>query len=293
MTTKVNQAIQRAGGRARQPAHGAPAAWASILGLLLALLLGSALLTACATKPDGSSANSTADLVTASDEPENRKRARLRLELAVGYFEQGQTTVALDELKQALATDPTLPDAYNLRGLVYMRLNEIPLAEESFKRALALSPRDANVMHNYGWMLCQQERYSQSQAVFAQAIATPLYAGRAKSLMAQGLCQVRAGLLPEGELSLQRAYELEPGNPITGYNLANLLFKRGEFSRSQFYIRRINNSELANAESLWLGIKIERSLDNRDAMQQLGAQLKKRFAQARETLSYERSAFDE
>lgn len=268
---------------------------ARAVAVMVLSLAGVALsgLTGCATNPDGSAGRSTADLVTDSDEPEVRKRARLRLELAVGYFEQGQTTVALDELKQALATDPSFPDAYNLRGLVYMRLNEIPLAEESFKRALALSPRDANVMHNYGWLLCQQERFPQSQAVFAQAIASPLYAGRAKSLMAQGLCQVRAGLLPEGELSLQRAYELEPGNPITGYNLANLLYKRGEIGRSQFYIRRINNSELANAESLWLGIKIERRLENRDAMQQLGAQLKKRFAQARETLSYERSAFDE
>lgn len=259
----------------------------------VAALLAGAQLAGCATSPDGSPARATADIVTDSDEPETRKRARLRLELAVGYFEQGQTTVALDELKQALAADPNFADAHNLRGLVYMRLNEIPLAEESFKRALALSPRDANVMHNYGWLLCQQARYPQSQAVFAQAIATPLYAGRAKSWMAQGLCQVRAGLLPEGELSLQRAYELEPGNPITGYNLADLLYKRGEFARSQFYIRRINNSELANAESLWLGIKIERRMDNRDAMQQLGAQLKKRFAQAKEALSYERSAFDE
>jgi type IV pilus assembly protein PilF len=259
----------------------------------VAVLLAGAQLAGCATSPDGSSAKATADIVTDSDEPETRKRARLRLELAVGYFEQGQTTVALDELKQALTADPNFADAHNLRGLVYMRLNEIPLAEESFRRALALSPRDANVMHNYAWLLCQQARYPQSQTVFAQAIATPLYAGRAKSWMAQGLCQVRAGLLPEGELSLQRSYELEPGNPITGYNLADLLYKRGEFARSQFYIRRINNSELANAESLWLGIKIERRMENRDAMQQLGVQLKKRFAQAREALSYERSAFDE
>ena len=49
---------------------------------------------------------------------------RLRIELAVGYFEQGQTTVALDEIKQALATDPTFADAYNLRGLIYMRLDD-------------------------------------------------------------------------------------------------------------------------------------------------------------------------
>ena len=44
-------------------------------------------------------AASKADIVTESDEPENRRRARLRLELASGYFEQGQINVALDEVK--------------------------------------------------------------------------------------------------------------------------------------------------------------------------------------------------
>lgn len=249
-------------------------------------------LTGCATKTDG--ANSPqADLVTESDEPEARKRARIRLELAVGYFEQGQTNVALDELKQSLATDPNYADAYNLRGLIYMRLGDLRLAEESFRRALAISPRDPGIMHNYGWMLCQQARYPESQQALAQAIASPLYAGRAKSWMAQGLCQVRAGLKTEGELSLQRSYELDPGNPIAGYNLANLLYQRGEFGRAQFYVRRLNNSEAANAESLWLGIKVERRMENRDAMQQLAGQLRKRFAQSREMAAYERSAFDE
>ena len=45
--------------------------------------------------------------MTESDEPEARKRARIRMELAVGYFEQGQTNVALDELKQVIAADPS------------------------------------------------------------------------------------------------------------------------------------------------------------------------------------------
>jgi type IV pilus assembly protein PilF len=86
---------------------------------------------------------------------------------------------------------------------------------------------------------------------------------------------------------------LDPGNPITAYNLSLLLFERGEFVRSQFYVRRLNNSELANAESLWLGIKVERRLSSRDAILQLGAQLKKRFPQSREHSAFERGAFNE
>ena len=86
---------------------------------------------------------------------------------------------------------------------------------------------------------------------------------------------------------------MDAGNPVTGYNLALLLFKRGEFVRSQFYVRRINNSELANAETLWLGVKVERRLLNTEAMSQLASQLKRRFPQSREYSAYERGAFDE
>ncbi len=247
----------------------------------------------CAASLDSGPGGAKGDIVTESDEPEARRRARIRLELAVGYFEQGQTTIALDELKQSIAADPNFAQAYNLRGLIYMRLNDPRLAEDSFRRALAINPRDADVLHNYGWMLCQQSRFGESQKALAQAIAIPLYGGRAKSWMAQGLCQMKAGQQAEAELSFQRSYELDAANPVTGYNLASLLYLRGDLVRAQFYVRRLNNSELANSESLWLGIKVERKLENREAMQQLAGQLKKRFSQSRELASFERSAFDE
>ena len=260
--------------------------------LMLALMISGAL-SGCASKIGGGSSSGQPEILTESDEPETRKRARIRLELAVGYFEQGQTTVALDELKQSLVADPNFAEAHNLRGLIYMRLNDPRLAEESFRRALTISPRDPNVLHNFGWMLCQQSRYPESQQALSQAIASPIYGGRAKSWMAQGLCQARAGQVAEAEQSLQRSYELDAGNPVTGYNLATLLYQRGEFTKAQFYVRRLNNSELANAESLWLGIKVERKMENRDAMQQLAAQLRKRFAQSRELAAFERSAFND
>ena len=268
----------------------------NVLGttICIACCWGAVLLSGCANNQGVTSAsNGRSDIVTASDEPENRRRARIRLELASGYFEQGQTNVALDELKQSLAADPGFADAYNLRGLVYMRLNDIPLAEDSFRRALALNPRDADVAHNYGWLLCQQARYRESFQFFSQAIANPTYGGQGKTLMTQGICQARAGMRMEAEQSLTRAYQIDAGNPVVGYNLANLLYERGELTRAQFYIRRLNNSELANAETLWLGVKVEQRLNNREAMLQLGEQLKKRFGQTREAASYDNGAFNE
>jgi type IV pilus assembly protein PilF len=253
------------------------------------------LLTACATKDAGvpSTAGNAAGIVTDSDEGNARKRARLRLELAIGYFEQGQPTVALDEIKQALAADPNFADAYNLRGLVYMRLDDAGLAEDSFRRAIALNPRDPNTLHNYGWLLCQQNRFGDAQQQFGAALAIPSYGERAKTLMTQGVCQLRAGQRAEAERSLTQAYELDAGNPVIGYNLASLLAQREEWSRAQFYIRRINNGPAASAETLWLGIKVERKLNNREAVSQLASQLQRRFPQSREAVAYERGSFND
>ena len=260
--------------------------WA--LAALLALPVAFTL-AGCAT-PDP---NASQELATPSDEPDHRRRARIRLELAVGYFEQGKTEVALDELKQVIATDPNFSDAYNLRGLIYMRLNDLRQADESFRRAVQINPRDSNALHNHGWLQCQMGRYEESIRTFEQAMVNPLYADRSKTLMALGVCQARAGKSADAERTLARAYELDAANPITGYNLANLLYRRGDFQRAQFYIRRLNNSELANAESLWLGIKVERRMNDRDAMQQLGDVLRKRFPQSKERGAFDRGAFDE
>jgi type IV pilus assembly protein PilF len=258
------------------------------------LVAGLAVISGCASKVAGVGQTGIGvEMMTASDEPDARRRARIRLELAVGYFEQGQTTIALDELKQSIAADPTFGEAYNLRGLISMRLNDFRFAEESFRKALSINPQNSNVVHNLGWLLCQQAKYPESLLLFSQALSNPQYGERAKTLMAQGLCEIRAGRTADAELSLLKSYEFDPGNPITAYHLATLLFQRGDFVRSRFYVRRLNNSELANAESLWLGVKVERRMENRDAMLQLATQLQKRFPQSREAASYQRSAFDE
>ena len=258
-------------------------------------LAAGVVLAGCANKggPAGSAPGAGQEIKTDSDEGDGRKRARLRLELAIGYFEAGQTTVALDEIKKALVADPNYADAYNLRGLIYMRLEDAALAEDSFRRSIALDPRDANALHNYGWLLCQQNRYADASQQFSLALAVPTYPDRAKTLMTQGVCLQKAGDRAGAERSLTQAYEIDAGNPIVGYNLALILWQRDDASRAQFYIRRVNNSPSANAETLWLGIRIERKLNNREALAQLASQLQRRFPHSREAIAYERGNFND
>jgi len=261
---------------------------------VIAAALGSAL-SGCVTRgPTREVAIDGKDLVTASDESEGSKRARVRMELAAGYYGRGQMTTALDQVKLAIAADPKLAEAYNMRGLIYANLGDDKLAEESYRRALQLDPNDADSMQNYGYFLCQKRRYPEATALFDQALAVPRYRDSARTWLTKGVCQAIAGQLPESEASLVRAYELEPGNPSISVNLSEVLYKRGDYERARFYIRRVNgNPAFQGPQTLWLAARVEQRLGNRSGAQDLGDQLRKRFPQSPEAGKYERGQFDE
>jgi type IV pilus assembly protein PilF len=255
------------------------------------LLLG-ALVAGCAMPPPAPT--ETKDRVTASDQTSAGSRASVRMELASAYFSRGQLTTALDEVKQALAVNPNLGEAYNLRGLIYAGLGDDVLAQESFKRALAINPADGDSMHNYGWYLCQQKQYDDAEALFQRAIALPQYTGSSRTMLTSGVCQARAGKWALAETTLTKAYERDPSNPATAVNLAEVLLKRGEAERARFYVRRVNSvANQSNAQTLWLAARIEMKLGNRQAANEYGFQLRNRFPQSRESSAFDRGQFNE
>ncbi len=222
-----------------------------------------------------------------------KQRAGLRLALASGYFEQGQFAVALEEAGLALKLDAQSVDALNLQGLAHMRLNQPQAAQRSFEQALATKPDDADTLHNLAWLRCQQAQYAQAQRGFERALAQSAYPRAARTWTSLGLCQIRAGDHAQAAQSLLQAQTLMPGQPVVMYNLAWVLWRQGQMTQAQSYTRALNNSPQANAESLWLGVRVERSLNNLDSMAQLAGQLKKRFPLSKEMNAYERGAFDE
>jgi len=114
------------------------------------------------------------------------------------------------------------------------------------------------------------------------------------TLLARGICRSSAGLYPEAENALARSYEMDPSNPATAFNLASVLYRRGELERARFYIRRVNAVQTqVTAESLWLAVRIEHRLGNMAGRDELAVQLRSRFPAARETNALELGRFDE
>ena len=77
-------------------------------------------------------------------------------------------------------------------------------------------------------------------------------------------------------------------------NLADVLYRRGEYDRARFYVRRVNNQPaLVNAQTLWLAARIENRLGNQTGVQEIGRQLRARFGDTREAVAFERGQFNE
>lgn len=231
----------------------------------------------------------------AAPDPEQLKRAAgTRLELASLYFSRGQFNTALDEVKLAIQADPNNSGAFNLQGLVYAALGNMTQADASFQRALQISPTDANTMNNYGWVLCQNQRYKESVEMFQRALVQPNYRGAARTLRVMGICQSRDGQMQEAEASLMRSYQIDPTSAETAVTLSEVLYRRGDYERARFYIDRVNKSaEQSNAQTLWLGSRIEYKLGNTVAARGLGEQLRKRYPQSPEALAFEQGRFND
>lgn len=231
---------------------------------------------------------------TESDQTDDDRRAAVRMELAAGYFARGQHNTALDEIKQVLSVKPNMREALNLRGLVYAAMGETQLADENFQRALQIYPRDSDTLHNYGWMLCQQQRWAAAETQFEQALANANYRAPARTLLAKGVCEARAGRMQDAERSLVKAFEFDPASPAVAVNLAEVLYRNRELERARFYIQRVNaQPEQVSAQSLWLALRIERRLGNGATVSDLSQQLRRRYAQAPETQALDAGRFDE
>jgi tetratricopeptide (TPR) repeat protein len=89
----------------------------------------------------------TASTVGASILPENRAGAYYTQ--GIEHLEQGQLDLALEDLNQAIESDPQNPEAYHFRGYVYDELGHYDLAINDFTRAIELGVDSPDWTYSY------------------------------------------------------------------------------------------------------------------------------------------------
>lgn len=218
------------------------------------------------------------------DSSDPKSRARVHTELGAMYFQAGHMSAALDEFRIALNADPDYVQAYSIRGLVYGQLKEFARAEADFQRALSLAPNDPEVNNNYGWYLCENGKERQSIAYFLQALKNPLYATPERAYTNAGACALKAGDLDGAQRYLLTAVGMTRNDGgVVRLQLAKLFYQRGINEEARIYLNEaLKQMEAPTPEALWLGLRLERKLGNRNGESGYAAQLRSRYPASEE-----------
>jgi type IV pilus assembly protein PilF len=211
-------------------------------------------------------------------------RARVHTELGATYYSRRRYEVALEELGDALKAYPDYGPAYNMLGLVYMELKEDQKATQNFEQALRIDPKDPDANNNYGWFLCQRGQEKRALDYFAVAQQNPLYTTPERSFVNAGICARRIKDDKAAELYFRQAIALQPQQGQALYELAEISFEQARYDEARSLLSRHMRAVASPGPgALWLGVRVENRLGDRDSEASYAAQLHRRFPESKES----------
>lgn len=256
----------------------------------LMVILTALALAGCASQP--ATSEHKPDVSTTDSETDQRLRARVHTELASGYYGLGNIGVALEEVNIARRADPNYGPAHNVAALVYIRLKDDRLAQQSFERALSINPLDSDANNNYGLFLCDRKREKEAVEYFLAALRNPLYQNRERSYVNAGVCSRRHGDITGAEGYFQSALKLRPNQPLALHQMADIEFERGNFAQAKSYLGRFTQVATPSSEVLWLGVRVAKKLGDHNSEASYALQLRKNFPKSKETLALEAGRYE-
>ena len=245
--------------------------------LLATLIIG---LAACSSTPDKRQ----------PDESRLKRASRYNVDLGVAYMQENQLDTAAVKLKKALEQDPDSARAHDAIAVLYGKIDENELAEKHFSKSLRLEPDNSRTHNNYGDFLCRNGEYDRAEKEFMTAAGNPLYPGRVMALTNAGVC---ANEIPDGEKAEQyfrRALEVDPNYTPALLHMVRTTYEQGNYLSARGYLQRFEAIAPYSAESLWLGVRIEQALGDRDASARYALLLRNNFpdtAQAKDLQEWE------
>lgn len=249
------------------------------LSALSALFVLTCALSGCAVlgnreKPDENTQSATEGR---ADDP-LRYRAKVHTELASNYFQRGQMSVALDELREAIRLDARYGVAHSILGLVYADLGEFAKADVSFKQAITVAPVEGDIRNNYGSYLCRQNRVKEGLEQFDAALRLPLYTTPNIALENAGSCAMEAAMIRPAEVYFTRLVQIQPFSSRGYQGLAAIALKTARLDEARKQVRMGLGAQPQSAELFFYGACAEKRLGDRAAEESYAQQLKSRYA---------------
>lgn len=235
-----------------------------------------------------SGCGSTKSLNIQDDEYVPAQPAAINLQLGVAYMNRGDNPTAMTRLKKAIRYDPNYADAHNAIAILYERLGQDAQAGEHYEIAALLKPNDSSIHNNYGQYLCKKGFAEQAEQHFLLAISDPLYQQPEIPYTNAGMCAVRNNQLDKAEDYFHKALSRNPNLTNALFQMANVAYEKKHYQEARDYLARYVAIAKHNAQTLWLGIRIERALNNKDTEASYAILLRSQFPDSEETQSLNR-----
>ena len=218
---------------------------------------------------------------------DTQKAAQANADLGLRYMMQVNYEVAMQKLNHALTFEPHHVPAHHYLAELYRRLERYDDADEHFRHALDYAEGDASSLHNnYGGFLCGQGRIDDGVEEFRKVLNNPVYARRDQVYENLGLCLERKPDYAQAEEYLRKGLELNPKAAKSLLAMARLTFGANNYLSARAYLQRYSEVARHTPESLWLGIRVERILGDKNALASYGLSLKGNYPDAAETRLY-------
>ncbi|GGP39278.1 type IV pilus biogenesis/stability protein PilW [Shewanella algicola] len=212
--------------------------------------------------------------------------ARERMQLGLKYLSRGNSEQAKYNLNKAVEHAPNLSEVHVAMAYYYQTVDDVVRTEESYKRAISLSDATGDARNNFGVFLCQQGKFAESEKMFLEAINTPKYTRSASSYENLGVCSRKAGDKEKARQYFNMALKYDPRRQVTLLELTELAMEEADYDDARVQLARYHRVVSESAESLALGIKIERAANDLEAVKRFGILLIAKFPASPQAKNY-------
>lgn len=208
--------------------------------------------------------------------------AKVNLQLGAQYLQRGDLALARDKLKKAVELDPDLVGAQLTLGLVYERAGESDKAYTHYREAVSLAPDDPNVLNSYGGYLCRRDEREEGLEYFEKAARTPFYRNPQTAWSNAGVCARGIPDPERAEAFFRLALDKDPRYPEALLQMADLSLGNGNALASRAFLQRYEAVAPWGPDSLWLAVRVERSLGDYGAAGDYARRLRSDYPDSRE-----------
>lgn len=170
--------------------------------------------------------------------------------IGMSAYEKENYGLAEKALLRAIAKSPTDAKSHYTLGRTYVEMELYKKAVPFFEKAVTLSPEKNAWLNELGLVYYHNDDYKNAARVFQEA-ASQGYPQSNDFNENFGYALLHSGEYAKGEEKLVAIYEKKPGNTEIIRDLAQILYEKKQFDRSNIYCQKLLNINPNDGKALY------------------------------------------